>query len=190
MLTSSEILYDTYALIPRTLNDSIIINFSNSLNFLNNGKNVVAVEIHSRFSLTPGISFDAKVYTRDGTTLSDFGSSWFYYDNGNIPPDQLVNATGIEREENIIPGEISLYQNYPNPFNPSTNIFFDLNKRSYVELKTYNLLGELIETLVNSELDPGKYNFKFDAKNYASGIYIYRLSTGSFNEVKKMILMK
>jgi len=190
MPTSSEILYETYAVVPRALNDSIIINFSNPLNFLNNGKNVVAVEIHSRFSLTPDISFDAKVYTRNGTTLSDFGSSWFYYDNGNIPPDQLVNATGIEREENIIPGEISLYQNYPNPFNPSTNIFFDLNKRSYVELKTYNLLGELIETLVNSELDPGKYNFKFDAKNYASGIYIYRLSTGSFNEVKKMILMK
>ncbi len=100
------------------------------------------------------------------------------------------NATGVEDEELIIPDEIILYPNYPNPFNPSTTIKFAVPKESNVNLSIYNVLGELVSTLVNEQMKPGYYEYKFDASNLASGVYLYRIKAGSFVQSKKMILMK
>ncbi len=83
-----------------------------------------------------------------------------------------------------------LSQNYPNPFNPSTQIDFSIPQQSNVQLKVYNTLGQLVATLVNGNLSAGSHSVTFDARNLASGLYIYRLSAGNFTSVKKMMLLK
>ena len=99
-------------------------------------------------------------------------------------------STGVNNMEESIPGKYQLYQNYPNPFNPSTVISWELPTKSHVLLKVYNILGKEISTLVNEEKPGGKYKIIFDARNLASGVYFYRLITNSFNETKKMILIR
>ena len=84
----------------------------------------------------------------------------------------------------------SLSQNYPNPFNPISKIVFTIPKREYVSLKVYDILGSEITTLVNKELDAGKYEVDFSGKDLSSGIYIYQIKAGAFRETKKMILMR
>ena len=84
----------------------------------------------------------------------------------------------------------SLSQNYPNPFNPVSKIVFTIPKRENVSLKVYDILGSEITTLVNKELEAGKYEVDFSGKDLSSGIYIYQIKAGAFRETKKMILMR
>ena len=84
----------------------------------------------------------------------------------------------------------NLSQNYPNPFNPSTFITFSLPEKMKVKLIVYDVLGNEITTLLNSELNEGRHTIKFDASELSSGIYFYKLITDKFTDVKKMILMK
>jgi hypothetical protein len=81
-------------------------------------------------------------------------------------------------------------QNYPNPFNPSTTISFSIPKAENVSLKIYNILGSEITTLVSENLNAGSYQVNFDASNLASGTYIYQITAGKFNQVRKMNLIK
>ena len=90
-----------------------------------------------------------------------------------------------------IPTVYALEQNYPNPFNPSTTIEFSLPEDvSNVKLSIYNALGEKVAELVNSSLTAGKYQYQWNAKNVATGMYIYELRTDKFVSIKKMILLK
>jgi hypothetical protein len=89
-----------------------------------------------------------------------------------------------------VPKEYSLSQNYPNPFNPSTDIKFDIPKNSFVKLAVYNELGKEIAVLVNKDMPAGKYETGWNASNYSSGIYFYKLSAGDFTGTRKMILLK
>ena len=98
-------------------------------------------------------------------------------------------ATLVLKNE-IAPASFSLSQNFPDPFNPSTQIDFSLPQQSNVQLKVYNTLGQLVTTLVNGNLSAGSHSVTFDARNLASGLYIYRLSAGNFTSVKKMLLLK
>lgn len=84
----------------------------------------------------------------------------------------------------------NLEQNYPNPFNPSTSITFTISQNEFVNISVYDITGQMISTLVNSELKSGKYSISFDASNLSSGIYFYRMTTSSFVSTKKMILQK
>jgi len=84
----------------------------------------------------------------------------------------------------------SLEQNYPNPFNPSTVIEYAVPKESIVNLSIFNVLGELVSTLVNEQKKPGYYEYQFNASDLASGIYIYRIQAVEFFQTKKMILLK
>jgi len=84
----------------------------------------------------------------------------------------------------------TLEQNYPNPFNPTTTIKFAVTKESNVNLSIYNVLGELVSTLVNEQLKTGYHQYEFDASNLASGVYIYRIIADDFVETKKMVLLK
>lgn len=86
--------------------------------------------------------------------------------------------------------EFTLDQNFPNPFNPNTLIKYSIPKSSQVSLKIFNTLGQEVETLVNEEKQVGTYEVNWNASNLQSGVYFYRLQTGSFVETKKMILMK
>jgi Secretion system C-terminal sorting domain len=98
--------------------------------------------------------------------------------------------TGIEQNPaNAIKG-FRLMQNYPNPFNPTTSIQYAIGSRQYVSLKIYDVLGNEVATLVNEEKTAGNYSIKFDASKLASGIYFYKLSSGSFVQTCKMIFLK
>jgi hypothetical protein len=101
------------------------------------------------------------------------------------------SITKLAAEAEIIPDEYSLEQNYPNPFNPSTTIEFSLPEDvNNVTLNIYNSLGEKVSELVNTNLQAGRYSYNWDAKNFASGIYIYELRTNNFVSIKKMMLLK
>ena len=86
--------------------------------------------------------------------------------------------------------EYSLFENYPNPFNPTTTINFSLPHQEKVQLVVYDILGRKVAELVNETLDVGKYNINFDGSKLASGMYIYKITAGSFTESKKMLLIK
>lgn len=83
-----------------------------------------------------------------------------------------------------------LSQNYPNPFNPATSISYELPEKSRVSLKIFDILGNEVAELVNSEQESGVYKIDFNAKNLASGTYIYRITAGSFMQTKKMTILK
>jgi hypothetical protein len=88
------------------------------------------------------------------------------------------------------PDEYELYQNYPNPFNPSTRVSFNLPKDGYVTLKVYNVLGIEVASLFEGRMSAGMHSVAWDAQDVPSGIYVYRLTAGSFTAVRKMVLMK
>jgi Fibronectin type III domain. len=94
------------------------------------------------------------------------------------------------KAEGGIPTEYSISQNYPNPFNPSTKIIFALPQRALTKLIIYDLLGREVQTLINKELEAGYHEIYFDATNFPSGVYFYRIQSGNFIQTKKMILMK
>ena len=99
-------------------------------------------------------------------------------------------VASVKANTNGVATTFELSQNYPNPFNPSTQIEFSVPQQSTVQLKVYNTLGQLVATLVNGNLSAGSHSVTFDARNLASGLYIYRLSAGNFTSVKKMMLLK
>ncbi|MBZ0204175.1 MAG: T9SS type A sorting domain-containing protein [Ignavibacteria bacterium] len=100
------------------------------------------------------------------------------------------SVIGIQQIGSQIPSEYSLNQNYPNPFNPSTVIKFNMPKGEFVSLKIYNILGEETASLVNEFLDPGSYQFLWNASELSSGVYFYTLKTEQFASTKKMLLIK
>ena len=106
---------------------------------------------------------------------------WYVY--------QQTTVTDVEDEETI-PTVFKLEQNYPNPFNPSTKIKFAVPEKSNVLIKVYDILGSEIATLVNEEMDAGWYRKTFDANNYSSGVYLFRMEAGKFISTKKMILLR
>ncbi|HWA07224.1 MAG TPA: T9SS type A sorting domain-containing protein, partial [Ignavibacteria bacterium] len=97
---------------------------------------------------------------------------------------------GIQNISTEIPKEYKLYQNFPNPFNPTTNINFDIIRNGNVRIIVYDLLGREVETLVNQDMSPGRYKLDFNAVNYASGMYIYKIMSSDFVDVKKMLIVK
>jgi predicted acyl esterase len=96
----------------------------------------------------------------------------------------------VAADNSRLPDGLTLFQNYPNPFNPTTTIQFALPKTSFVTLNIYNILGQLVNTLVNERRSSGSYKINFDASHYPSGIYFYKLSAGEFVQVRKMLLIR
>ena len=99
-------------------------------------------------------------------------------------------ATGILDNQSAAVKDFQLFQNYPNPFNPSTIIKFELKEDSHVSLSIYNIIGQKVSELINSQLSAGVYNILFNADNLSSGIYFYELKAGSYSSIKKMELLK
>ncbi|GAB4367242.1 MAG: hypothetical protein Kow0042_07740 [Calditrichia bacterium] len=83
-----------------------------------------------------------------------------------------------------------MLQNYPNPFNPVTNIPFSLPEASHVKLEIFNLLGERVTVLLYERKPAGEHNVIFDGSQLSSGVYLYRLRAGEFEQVRKMLLLK
>ena len=98
--------------------------------------------------------------------------------------------TRVASQENHAPEYFTLYQNYPNPFNPTTNISYSIPTNSKVVIKIYNIAGREIETIENNVRSAGTYTVTFDAKQLASGVYIYRLTANNYSAAKKFVLIK
>jgi subtilisin family serine protease len=112
------------------------------------------------------------------------------YYNLLITADIAVPVTDVERITSALPTSFMLKQNYPNPFNPTTKITYTIPTASKVTLKIFNLLGQLVATLVDEQQEANTYVKEFDASHLASGTYFYQINAGNFNSTKKMILMK
>lgn len=127
------------------------------------------------------------IFTIQGDTIiiSDFQGS--KPDMGAIESPWI---TSIKTNGNEILGHFILYPNYPNPFNPATTISYHIPKRSKVVLKIYNILGQEVATLVNENQMAGSYQIHFDASQFSSGIYFYKIAAGSFSSARKMVVMK
>jgi len=116
-------------------------------------------------------------------------------EDGNLNPRfnlKILKGSSTLQNDPLgnIPATFKLEQNYPNPFNPTTVIRFGLPEASQVSLKVYNILGQEVKNLVNRRLDAGYYNVNFTATGLASGLYIYRITTDSFVNTKKMLIVK
>ncbi|HEY6951864.1 MAG TPA: phospholipase D-like domain-containing protein, partial [Bacteroidota bacterium] len=97
---------------------------------------------------------------------------------------------GVERAGDLIPRTSSLLQNYPNPFNPSTNLEVRVATHGLVSVRVFDVLGREIATLMNEIKAPGVYRLNWDASRLASGMYLCKMQTGTFNSTKKMLLVR
>jgi photosystem II stability/assembly factor-like uncharacterized protein len=110
--------------------------------------------------------------------------------SGKILKTTNGGATYINNLSTGTPDKYKLCQNYPNPFNPSTNIRYQLKNNSFISLKIFDALGREIETLVNEKQSQGTYEVTWNASQYQSGIYFYKLETQNYKETKRMLMIK
>ncbi len=129
------------------------------------------------------LSFDR----RAGDRMGDLKLSGVLFDQefmpiGDVAAEALLNGAA--------PKDYALFQNYPNPFNPATTIHYTLPEAGRVRLTVYNALGQQVARLVDLRQEAGAYSVTWDARDFASGVYYYRLEAGSFREVRKLVLLK
>jgi hypothetical protein len=108
-----------------------------------------------------------------------------WLNNGSPEPSGVKEKPG-----GAIPSEFTLGQNYPNPFNPTTQIEYSVPLNGHVSLKVHNSLGQEVVTLFDGLQKAGNYVATFDATGLPSGVYTYRLQSGSVSITKKLVLMK
>jgi hypothetical protein len=122
------------------------------------------------------------------------GATSYYSGAGQFKTGTSITAVA-NNKSSAIPKEFAISQNYPNPFNPSTIINYALPKSSLVTLKIYNILGQEVKTLLNTQSPAGSYSVQWNGENnfgqhVASGIYIYRIVAGQYIKSMKMVLLK
>ena len=142
-------------------------------------------------SLDLNVTFDAS-----GLSGDDYNTNVIVSHNDPgasdiIIPVYLTVISGIEDPFiDKIPKTYVLFQNFPNPFNPITHIRFGLPKATDVEIELYNILGQKVVTLFDAHKPAGYHVIDFDGNRFATGVYIYRIEAGEFQDVKKMILIR
>jgi len=115
---------------------------------------------------------------------------------GEAPPAKPTVPVGIETESEVpVPKVFALYQNYPNPFNPRTVIRYQLPQPGKVSIQIYNILGQMVKTLIDENMEAGYHRAIWDGRNQhgigmASGVYFYRIEAGKYHDVKKMLILK
>ncbi len=160
-------------------------------------------EIYYKRSTDAGVSWIADTqltvnFASQNPSVSVSGTAvyvvWKDYRDGNweiySKQNPTGNPVGIINISSEIPNEFSLGQNYPNPFNPATKIKFALHNKSFTNLVIYDRLGREVEKLVNEQLNAGSYEADWNASNFPSGVYFYKLTTGDFSKTNKMLLIK
>lgn len=135
-----------------------------------------------------GYSISQREYTYIDKDLFG-GGSQLYYRLKQIDNDGSISYSD-EVELTVIPDRFELFQNFPNPFNPSTTIRFTLPEAAQIKIIIFNLLGELVETIVDRQYEAGYYNIVYNASELTSGIYIYRIQANRYVETRKMILLR
>ncbi len=113
------------------------------------------------------------------------------FGNMKLMPESLDDVGVItDTEENELPGQFVLHQNFPNPFNPTTSIRFDIARTGHVKLEVFDIIGRRVMTLVDGERSVGVHIVSFDARRLSSGVYMYRMVSGSNVHTKRMLLLK
>jgi hypothetical protein len=151
----------------------------------NDSLNSIGRQATNYNTCTIGLDVESMRYAVDGPTSSPVAR---YLKMALDYVDQLLVSTGNEGTQ--IPMKFDLSQNYPNPFNPTTKINFAVPKQAFVTLKVYDVTGREITKLVNQEMTPGYHSIDFNASQFASGVYFYRMEAGDFAETKRMMLIK
>ncbi len=135
---------------------------------------------------TNGGTFNGRglAWSADGNTMymAEFG-----YNSVTV---WTKDESSVSADENAVPASFKLSQNYPNPFNPETTIPFSLEKRAFVELKVYDVMGREVKTLVNQEMNIGTHKTIFNGSGLASGVYYYRIKVDGKLQAKQMMLLK
>lgn len=133
----------------------------------------------------------------DHTLDNNLGTAWAVstYNHGSPGIGNSAVVLNVREESHSLPTEFSLSQNYPNPFNPTTTINYSINEKGIVRLQVYNILGQLVRTLVNQTVSAGNYSIVWDGKNdsgtmVSSGVYIYILTSNIKRIAKRMVLLK
>ena len=195
-----------------------ISNGGNFYHLYYNGEKWIIAD--TAFTNTSVFGFVANGYTifaatEDGVfSTNDYGSNWNEINTGmgNICTTDLFRTdsylfasthnglwkrplseiASVDRKNinDYLPQKFSLSQNYPNPFNPTTSIYYQLKTKSHVQLTIYDITGQEVKKLINQNQNAGQYSVNFNATNLASGIYVYRLKTDSFEQSRKMILLR
>jgi aminopeptidase N len=143
--------------------------------------------------------FDVKINTSRGDTIfhsynSALNQTFSFIVKGypnlvTFDPDNKILKDKHGDDPITIVG-YNLSQNYPNPFNPGTTINYEIAGHVDVKIKVYDAIGRQMAVLVNEKQKAGKYSVLFSGKNFASGVYFYKISAGDFSDVKKMVIIK
>ena len=151
---------------------------------------------YTQYSTVNSTPAPGMFWGRYGDLSSASGCATSTWSSTTAPPGrantrfQMVPVTGISNNENGIPKTFELSQNYPNPFNPVTKIQYAVPKAGFVSIKVYDLLGREVSSIVNGNLEAGYYIYDFDASALSSGVYIYRMTSGSFEKTMRMVVVK
>ncbi len=161
-------------------------------------------------SISPGESYNFDIAVVAGENLhanpTDFADLFYGQEDNPVAIEEFYNSldftdlianaenallyTGVDDDDRTVPAAFSLYQNYPNPFNAETRINYIIPKAAHVKLSIYNLLGQEIAAPVNERQLPGVKSYHWDASEYSSGIYFYKLAAGDKVFTKRMTLLK
>ena len=174
-ITAGDMVFSTEATFPAytifMVSYKFGINYGDAANNTGCNDNENAIGANHQFNLFPTAWYAETLDTFGIMGLKDF-------------------VTDVEDITQTLPTEYSIEQNYPNPFNPATKINFSIPNEGLVTLNVYNSLGQQVATLVNESKPAGTYQVDFDGAYLSSGIYFYKITSGSFTQTKKMILMK
>lgn len=141
----------------------------------------------------PNVIAEMTILLAEGQDFISWPHYRMYESVGSNLVDQDFNVDvvqAISKDENVLPSGFALKQNYPNPFNSSTMICFDLPEASMTRISIFNGDGQLVEVLADGMYPQGVHSINWNASNYSSGTYYYRLETDDFQSVKKCILLK
>ena len=146
-----------------------------------------------QFSGNPGFSWRDRPATNPVTKIFKYvdGLIKEFTAQSNYSSYHLIDSKTGVNEPNLTVNDFKLFQNYPNPFNPKTTIEFEIQKKGLVKLVIYDMLGRMVDVLINEEMLPGLHRQTFDGRNLpSSGNYIYKLTIGKNSETKKLTLIK
>lgn len=195
LIVSNVIPVELSSFTAQVIANTVILNWTTSSELNNSGFEI------QRKSLSASADWQEIAFVIGSGTTSQFQN--YSYQDKNLLPGKYsyrikqVDFDGSSKNYDL-KGEVEisnpqsfvLNQNYPNPFNPSTVISWQSPVEGFQELKVYDALGKEMATLVSEWKEAGYHSVTFDAKNFASGIYFYKISADGFTDIKKMILMR
>ena len=172
--------------------NSVMLNWTTATESNNSGFDVERSTDNNSFnkvSFVPG--FGTTTQSRSYSYIdANLNTGKYYYRLKQVDYNGSSKYSNTVEVDVIAPKSCYLGQNYPNPFNPTTQIDYSITNQGFVNITVFNELGQQVATLVNRVVAAGKHTVNFNASRMASGIYIYRIQTGKFVDVKKMNLLK